>query len=122
METTIERTELEQEWYEEGFDRGYSIASWVDIPENLEGCAEYCGCCETELARVSCWMVYEAGEAEANGRQYSPFEFTAHEINSLDGENYEHEGAAEAVWAAFDEGIADGIEAEISPRLVKYFR
>lgn len=39
--------------------------------------------------------------AEANARQYSPFEFTAHAFN--ESEN------AEELWDAFERGIADAI-------------
>ena len=51
-------------------------------------------------------------EAERNSREYSPFEFTAHELNSLD--EADGEGASEAAWGAFDQGIADAIAYELS--------
>jgi len=44
--------------------------------------------------------------AESNSRQYSPFEFTAHEFNS-DEEN------SESLWEAYDAGIADAIFADL---------
>lgn len=53
-------------------------------------------------------------EAESNSRQFSPFEFTAHEFNSADGENGENEGASESLWEAFDAGIADSIFADLA--------
>lgn len=46
-------------------------------------------------------------EAESNSRQYTPFEFIAHEFNS-DIEN------SEALWEAFDSGIADSIFADLA--------
>ncbi len=58
-------------------------------------------------------------DAESNSRQFSPFEFTAHEFNSAetneDGEwNPDLEGASEALWEAFDEGIGDSISADLA--------
>lgn len=44
-------------------------------------------------------------EAESHSRDYSPFEFTAHEFNESDD--------AEALWEAFDAGIADSIFADL---------
>lgn len=44
-------------------------------------------------------------EGEQNSRQFSPFEFTAHMINT--------QADAEELWAAYDEGVADGIDAYI---------
>lgn len=45
----------------------------------------------------------DAFEAEELNRQYSPFEFLAHEINSQEN--------AGKLWEEFDAGIADGINA-----------
>lgn len=42
---------------------------------------------------------------ETNSRQFSPFEFTAHMINT--------QADAEELWAAYDDGVADGIDAYI---------
>jgi len=58
-------------------------------------------------------MGNEAHEAESHGRQYSPFEFTASEINTL--EEFDSDDA----WQAFDDGIAAGIEDNITARLHK---
>ena len=45
-------------------------------------------------------------EAESAGRDYSPFEFTAHEFNSSDD--------TEGVWEAFEAGSADAIFADLA--------
>jgi hypothetical protein len=45
-------------------------------------------------------------EAESNSRQYSPFEFTAHEFN-------EDEEYSEELWAAFNDGVYDSIIADL---------
>ena len=49
---------------------------------------------------------------ESNDRSYSPLEFTAKEFN--DSED------SEALWEAFDAGIADGINANITERREAY--
>tara|TARA_Y100000310_G_C20122769_1_gene552227 strand:+ start:89 stop:433 length:345 start_codon:yes stop_codon:yes gene_type:complete len=112
---TTQTTTQRSEWYREGYDRGHGIASWVDVPEGLEGCAEYCDACDSEHERVACWMLTQAGEAESHGRQFSPFEDTASDINALE------EFDSEAAWEDFDEGISHGIGAEITERLNAYF-
>jgi hypothetical protein len=95
------------EAYEMGFERGESVASWIDIPE-----------LGTEIKHID-YVGYEtvteenfldvmemfAFEAESNGREYSPFEFTASEFNKARN--------SESLWEAFDNGIADGIRKEM---------
>ena len=43
--------------------------------------------------------------AESASREYSPFEFTAHEFNESDD--------SESLWEAFEAGIADSIHADL---------
>ncbi len=43
--------------------------------------------------------------AESNSREYSPFEFTAHEFNESDN--------SESLWEAFEAGIADSIRNDL---------
>lgn len=50
-----------------------------------------------------------AYESEQNARQYSPWEFLAHEINS--GRN------PEGQWEAYDAGVAAGIKLGVTQRL-----
>lgn len=45
-------------------------------------------------------------EAESNSRQYSPFEFTAHEFNESDD--------ADELWDAFEAGASDAIFADLA--------
>lgn len=47
-----------------------------------------------------------AWQANDNYRQYSPFEFFAHELNEAED--------SEELWEAYDEGIYQGIEARIN--------
>lgn len=55
----------------------------------------------------------EAYEAEENGRQYSPFEFTAHAINSLPW--------FDDAWDAFQEGIDEVFSTMIGEEDVEYW-
>jgi hypothetical protein len=54
-----------------------------------------------------------ASTCESNSRDYSPFEVTAHAFNSARN--------SEARWDAFDAGISDGINANLSERKVSEF-
>jgi hypothetical protein len=47
-------------------------------------------------------------EAELNARFFSPWEFVAHEINSLD------EFEAESAWEAYDAGVASAIAHDLA--------
>ena len=95
----------------DGFARGKSVASWCDMPEfgktyRTESDGDVV-CEDRDLAADI--MQSLAYEAESNGREYSPFEFTAHALN-------EREDSEEA-WEAYQEGIDAGISAEISARI-----
>ena len=107
---TIDKAELAV-IRQQGVERGADIASWIDVPEALDSCADYCGACDTERARTQCWMENEAHESESNSRQYSPFEDTATEFNGMD------EFDSEDAWTTFDEGINAGISDIITKRL-----
>jgi len=62
-----------------------------------------------EIAR-SC-----AFESEMGARDFSPFEFTAHEFNSAGDRS-------EGLWEAFDAGVAAAIDREIPARVAKLLR
>lgn len=47
-------------------------------------------------------------EAESNARSYSPWEFTAHKINSLP------DGDVEDAWVAYDDGVASAIAHDLA--------
>jgi len=95
------------EVYREGFDRGYKIASWNDLPEIGETIRK-------DLDWIGIGTIESKGdaleafdmlchEAESINRQYSPFEHTAHAINERED--------SDDIWEAFDEGISEGIRA-----------
>jgi hypothetical protein len=51
--------------------------------------------------------------AESNSRQFSPFEFTAHEFNSA-GEGDDGNASSEELWEAFEQGASDAIAADLA--------
>ena len=82
--------------YAMGVDEGYSIA-WS---------------CELDLDKVGeDHFMGECLEAEENGRQYSPFEFTASDFNSSRN--------PDEVWDAYDEGLSRGIRKYIAEQRKK---
>ena len=103
------QTEGEQDAYLRGFDRGYSCASRqvLSIGERIFTEEGY-----VTVTEDNKWDVVQsmAFDGESNARQYSPFEFTASEFNSK-------EDVSEYLWDAFDDGIVDGILANIQERI-----
>lgn len=111
----------EKEAYQKGFDRGIGIAESIitnlnDIPkgfhtEDIEELGfEFPPDEETVDSKDDLRSIVRqsAFDAESNDRQFSPFEFTAKEINdSMFDENGEQINDA---FDAFDEGIAEGID------------
>ena len=95
----------------EGFARGKRIASWIDVPNLGERFRlDSCGTMFCEDADSANEIMQElAYEAESINRDYSPFEFTAHDLN-------EREDSEEA-WESFQNGINEGIAAEIGKRV-----
>ncbi len=91
---------------ERGIDRGQSIASWMEAPEDPQTCSDWCGVCvdraPNQEARTYemqfCIMQSEANDAEANDRQFSPFEFS---------------DDSEELWASYDLGLTVGIQRGI---------
>jgi len=103
------------QWYEAGKQRGLSIASWTDLPE--EG-KEYVTDCNgrtivEDLDSASTVFFDWCSTAEDNGRQYTPFEFVAHEINE--------DPDAEEIWEAYNTGIYDGFTEEWNKRAPAYY-
>jgi len=97
------------EVYREGYERGYDIASWNDMPdigETIRKDLDWIGIgtIETKSDALEAFEML-CQEAESINRQYSPFEHTAHAINERED--------SEDMWDAFDEGISNGIRAYI---------
>jgi hypothetical protein len=108
--------ENQQEVYEMGFERGWNTASWVDIPEfgsTVPKDVDYIGVGEICEANVADAMEMLASEAESNSRQFSPFEDTCSELNGME----QDEEIDFEPWDTYEEGIADGIRANVARRL-----
>ena len=93
--------------YELGYDRGWNVASWTGMPEIGQRLSrdldwQGIGTIDDVGDQIDAWETL-CSEAESNDRCFSPFEFTASEINkSRDPETY---------WEAFDAGVQAGIQA-----------
>lgn len=107
------KTEQEQDAYERGFDRGYSCASWQNLPDVGETIWTD-GDGKVKVTVDNAWDIVSslAYMGESNDRSYSPFEFTAKEFNDAE--------ESEALWEAFGSGIDDGIVANIKERSDAY--
>ena len=92
------------EVYEAGFMRGNNCASWCDMPdigEKIPRHIDWVGYgVVTEENQHEVHELY-AMEGESNSRDFSPFEFTAHELNEMSD--------PDAAWEAFDAGIHAGV-------------
>jgi hypothetical protein len=107
------KTPTTRDAYRRGYDRGYNVASWQDLPEigetvRTDSDGKY------TVDADNLWDTVQAFayQGEENDRSFSPFEFTAHEFNSARN--------AEARWEAFNAGISDGISANIETRKAAY--
>jgi hypothetical protein len=91
--------------YNMGKERGYNVASWVDLPElgaRVDKSLDYQGLGERVTSEnVADYFTMLAQDAETIDRDYSPFEFTASDFNSQPN--------SESLWDEFDRGIEKGI-------------
>ena len=90
-----------------GFARGWNVASWIDMPEmgaELPRDIDYMGIgeIETRYDQIDAWEML-CSHAESFDREFTPFEFIAHAINSHRDSEY--------AWDCFDSAIARGIAA-----------
>ena len=101
----------ERYWHDEGFTRGSDIAAWFSIDRiDSEGTVYL----STIDGGILPWeaAVTAAYDAEDNDRQFTPFEFTAAEINSSDD--------PDAYWIAYEQGISEGILTELEGKVSAY--
>jgi len=97
-----------KEIYEEGRDRGESIASYQDFPEIGEEIDDH----DLDIKIVEdkndqeVVFLHRCWQAEENNRQFSPFEFTASDLNDAQQiKPYD-------VWDVYEEGIRVGFNKE----------
>lgn len=92
-----------------GFMRGWNVASWQNmqaIGDSIPiGCDYYNGDRRVTAENQIDIFIIACGDAESNDRDFSPFEFTAHDINESNN--------PDSMWEAFDAGINAGIAAYI---------
>lgn len=96
----------DEEIYQAGYDRGYSVASLMNLPEigeTIPGHLDWEGVGKIE-SKAEALQAFEmlCTESEKIDRQFSPFELTASSINKREDSAY--------VWDVFDEGIINAIQ------------
>lgn len=103
--------------YNAGFMRGYNCASWQDMPElGKTYWTESDGRIEVETkADAEAVFMDACSQAEAGSRDYSPFEFTAKDLNEL------AETKPYDVWQVFEEGIYKGFVKSWKGRSKRYY-
>ena len=95
--------------YKRGWDHGHGIAchNMPTIGHRINKSVDYVGCGDYVTANnIREYHGLLCHAAESNSRQYSPFEFTAHEFNESE--------YADGLWEAFDAGIAASIAADLA--------
>lgn len=99
--------------YLTGYGRGWNCASWQDIPaigSKLPRHIDWEGVGPIQDAHDQADALSAlAFDAESHDRDFSPFEFTAKELNDRED--------SEDAWEAFEQGIADGISANVAQRI-----
>ena len=99
--------------YAQGWNHGHGIACH-NVPEiGTKYRLDALGRMECDAENIR--EIHEAicYEAESNSRDFSPFEFTAHEFNSL-GNDEDCETTSEEAWEAFEDGVGDSIRHDLS--------
>ena len=94
--------------YRLGWNHGHGIAchNTPSIGDAIDRSIDWVGLGKTvtpeNIAEYHECLCYAA---EINSREYSPFEFVAHEFNESDD--------SESLWEAFESGIADSIRFDL---------
>ena len=106
----------QQDIHDAGYDRGFNLASWQDLPEIgtvLPRHVDWQGIGTVDDVDDAC-EAFEmcCFEAESGNRDFTPFEFTAHDLNELD----QDESLGFEPWEVFDEAITEGIRANWESR------
>lgn len=100
-----------------GFERGYDVAKNIDLFDIGDYVNGYIlGNGNLIMVTADNWMDIHlniSGIAEDNDRSFSPFEFTAHELNEIsDKKSYD-------VWGVFDEYVFKGELKALKERRLK---
>lgn len=112
-----EYAEYEEE-YRQGWNHGHGLAchNVPRIGDRIDRSVDYVGCGATVTAEnIREYHELLCFATEENSRCYSPFEFTAHDLNSADDlDDDEAEWIPGERWEAFDAGTADSIRADLA--------
>lgn len=97
-----------REIYQAGYTRGWSVASWQNMPsigDEIPKDIDWVGYGTVDREnQIDVWTMY-CSEAESRDRDFSPFEFTAHDLNEIaDSKPYD-------VWELYDNAIQAGIRS-----------
>lgn len=103
-----DKDELLADAYKRGWNHGHGIAchNVPSIGDKLSPSLDWIGYDYVTADNVRDVHEMLCHEAADNSRQYSPFEFTAHEFNESEYQ--------EDLWEAFEAGTADAIRADLS--------
>lgn len=97
----------QKEAREHGRDAGLAAAKYTEAsPEDKREAG--CDCADGQECHEC--LTRAAFESESNARQYSPWEFLAHDINSSGDRS-------EGLWEAYDKGVEVGIRKGVRERL-----
>ena len=94
--------------YRLGWNHGHGIAchNVPEIGDSIDRCVDWIGLGKTVTAEnIAEYHELLCFAAESNSREYSPFEFIAHEFNESDD--------SESLWEAFESGVADSIRDDL---------
>ena len=94
--------------YRLGWNHGHGIAchNAPSIGDKICPSIDWIGLGKTVTAEnISEYHELLCFAAESNSREYSPFEFVAHEFNESED--------AESLWEAFESGVADSIRDDL---------
>lgn len=94
--------------YRIGWNHGHGIAchNVPSIGDSIDRSVDWIGLGKTVTAdNIAEYHEALCFAAESGSREYSPFEFIAHEFNESDD--------SEALWEAFESGVADSIRFDL---------
>ena len=105
--------EITSNAYARGWNHGHGIACH-NIPEiGAKIFSDSLGRVTVDAENIREVHESECYAAESNSRDFSPFEFTAHEFNRL-GDEEESEISSDEAWEAFEAGVGDSISHDLS--------
>lgn len=94
--------------YRLGWNHGHGIACHTtpSIGDSIDRSIDYVGLGKTVTAEnIAEYHELLCFAAESSSREYSPFEFIAHEFNESDDAN--------ELWEAFESGVSDSIRFDL---------